>query len=165
MVRPDIMTDFYKYAHRYCAPTENRWCKEFNGAANTEELHYILDRKVMLRRLKSEVLHDLPAKIRQRIVVSTDSVITRSIAHMLKINFGSKHDREHLEQVILRRSNMFAETGRIETGKFLSEIPKDLRCQIEGDPEQKGIAQAFKMSGEAKIKGVKEFLDNIFISL
>ena len=97
MVRPDIMTDFYKYAHRYCAPTENRWCKEFNGAANTEELHYILDRKVMLRRLKSEVLHDLPAKIRQRIVVSTDSVITRSIAHMLKINFGSKNDREHLE--------------------------------------------------------------------
>ena len=90
MVRPDIVTDFYQYAHRYCNPKTNRWCKDFNGAANTEELHYILDRKIMLRRLKKEVLNDLPPKIRQRIYVETDKMISKSIAHVLKRNFGSK---------------------------------------------------------------------------
>ena len=64
MVRPDIMTDFYSFAERYCDPKSNRWCKDYSGAACTEELHYILDRKIMLRRLKKEVLHDLPNKIR-----------------------------------------------------------------------------------------------------
>lgn len=64
MVRPDIMTDFYAYAERYCNPRVNKWCRDYNGASNTEELHFILDRKIMLRRLKKEVLHDLPAKIR-----------------------------------------------------------------------------------------------------
>jgi len=43
IVRPDIMTDFYSFAQRYCNPKENAWCRDFNGAANTEELHYILD--------------------------------------------------------------------------------------------------------------------------
>lgn len=74
------MTDFYAYAQRYCNPKDNAWCRDFNGAANTEELHYILDGKVMLRRLKKEVLNDLPSKIRQRIIVSTDSMVTASIA-------------------------------------------------------------------------------------
>ena len=56
MVRPDIMTDFYAYAQRYCNPKDNAWCKDYSGAANTEELHFVLDRKIMLRRLKKDVL-------------------------------------------------------------------------------------------------------------
>ena len=84
IVRPDVVTDFYLYAQRYCNPKDNKWCRDYNGAANTEELHYILDNKIMLRRLKKEVLHDLPAKIRQRIMVQTDPCVTRSICHVLK---------------------------------------------------------------------------------
>jgi SWI/SNF-related matrix-associated actin-dependent regulator of chromatin subfamily A-like protein 1 len=64
MVRPDICTSFNTFSERYCNPKVNRWCKDYSGAANTDELHYVLDRKIMLRRLKKEVLHDLPSKIR-----------------------------------------------------------------------------------------------------
>jgi SWI/SNF-related matrix-associated actin-dependent regulator 1 of chromatin subfamily A len=100
MVRPDIMTDFYAFAERYCDPKSNRWCKDYSGAACTEELHYILDRKIMLRRLKKEVLHDLPSKIRQKVVVSTDSTMLASLAHMLKRKFGSAKDRKLLSEII-----------------------------------------------------------------
>jgi len=35
----------------------------------------------------------------------------------------------------MRRSQMFSDTGRIETGKFMSEMPRDLKLMVEGDPE------------------------------
>jgi len=58
---------------------------------------------------------------------------------------------------------MFADTGKIETGKFMAELPRDLRSEAMGEPEEsKNITQAYKMSGEAKLKGIKEFLDNLF---
>jgi hypothetical protein len=81
----------------------------------------------MLRRLKKEVLHDLPAKIRQRIVVATDSTVTKSISHTLKRNFGSLNDRKALEEIIIRRTQIFQDTGRIQTGAFMSELPKDMQ--------------------------------------
>lgn len=56
---------------------------------------------------------------------------------------------------------MFAETGKIETGNFMQEMPRDLMALLNGDPEQKGVTQAYKMSGQAKLKGIKDFLENI----
>ena len=45
-------------------------------------------------------------------------------------------------------------------------MPKDLSCAINGidDKEQTNITQAYKMTGEAKVKGVIEFLENMFTS-
>ena len=44
----------------------------------------MLEKGLMIRRLKSEVLTELPAKRRQKIVVSTDMVTVRKISMMLK---------------------------------------------------------------------------------
>lgn len=38
---------------------------EYDGSRNLAELHYILKNKVMIRRLKTEVLYELPEKQRQ----------------------------------------------------------------------------------------------------
>lgn len=54
-------------------------------------------------------------------------MLTASIAQILKRKFGSKNDRKQLEEIIIRRSQIFTDTGRIETGKFMSEMPKDLK--------------------------------------
>jgi SWI/SNF-related matrix-associated actin-dependent regulator 1 of chromatin subfamily A len=110
MVRPDIMVDFQDYAQRYCAPTKNRYCKgqiDFNGAANTDELNYILDRKIVLRRLKKEVLKDLPDKIRQKINVTCDREILSEIAKILRIDFQKESDRLRLEQILVNRNRQF----------------------------------------------------------
>jgi len=44
----------------------------------------------------------------------------------LKRKFGRPGDRKTLEEIIMRRSQIFSDTGRIETGKFMSEMPKDV---------------------------------------
>jgi SWI/SNF-related matrix-associated actin-dependent regulator 1 of chromatin subfamily A len=64
MLRPDIFNSFYEYANRYCNPKEGPYGMDYSGAANTRELHYMLEGKVMIRRLKKDVLKELPPKIR-----------------------------------------------------------------------------------------------------
>lgn len=46
----------------------NRYCEGYNGAKNLEELNYILNKQCFYRREKTEVLHDLPSKVRQVVI-------------------------------------------------------------------------------------------------
>lgn len=53
----------YRYKMRYCDPVKSYWGWSFNGLSNAKELHEIIS-KFMIRRLKKDVLTDLPPKIR-----------------------------------------------------------------------------------------------------
>jgi SWI/SNF-related matrix-associated actin-dependent regulator 1 of chromatin subfamily A len=74
IIRPDIFLKFREYGNRYCDPKLNRWSGglDFDGATNIKELHYILLNSIMIRRLKKDVLKELPAKRRQKIEVKVD---------------------------------------------------------------------------------------------
>ena len=58
MLRPDVFKDFFEYVNRYCDPKEGAFGPDYSGAAHTKELHYILEDKVMIRRLKKNVLSE-----------------------------------------------------------------------------------------------------------
>lgn len=65
---------FWKYAWRFCDPKKGfrgrGWV--FNGAENLTELHELV-KPMMIRRMKSEVLKELPPKQRIRILVEIDN--------------------------------------------------------------------------------------------
>ncbi len=63
-LRPDKYPGFRQYADRYCRPERKPWGWEFKGADNLDELHADLLTTMMIRRLKSDVLHQLPPKVR-----------------------------------------------------------------------------------------------------
>lgn len=56
---------FFRFAQRYCNATRNRYGWDFSGASNLEELQMKLRGRFMVRRLKADVLTELPAKRRQ----------------------------------------------------------------------------------------------------
>jgi SWI/SNF-related matrix-associated actin-dependent regulator 1 of chromatin subfamily A len=70
---PHAFTNSFEFAKRYCNAQRNRWGWDFKGASNLEELQTNLRQTVMLRRLKRDVLKDLPSKIRQVIEIDPDT--------------------------------------------------------------------------------------------
>jgi len=67
LVEPGIFPSFWQFAQKYCGAENNGYGWDFTGVSNTEELHHLLSSTIMLRRLKKDVLTELPAK--RRIVV------------------------------------------------------------------------------------------------
>lgn len=62
LINPTILEPFWDFAFKYCGAKHNGFAWEFNGATNTEELHQLLVNTVMIRRLKKDVLPELPDK-------------------------------------------------------------------------------------------------------
>lgn len=72
------LPDYYSFARKYCAAWQSPWGLDVSGASNTDDLHRRLIKSCMLRRLKKDVLPDLPPKFRQ-IVVLNDANIERAV--------------------------------------------------------------------------------------
>ena len=64
-VAPERFNDFFAYARRYCDAHKNEYGWDFTGASHLDELQAELRAHCMVRRKKSEVLTELPPKIRQ----------------------------------------------------------------------------------------------------
>lgn len=58
-----------QFGKRYCNGVQNKFGWDFSGASNMEELHLYMKEKIMIRRLKSAVLQQLPTKRRQMVVL------------------------------------------------------------------------------------------------
>ena len=62
---PSEFGNWLKYVTRYCAGTQTPWGWDVSGASNLDELQTRLRTTVMIRRMKTAVLDDLPPKTRQ----------------------------------------------------------------------------------------------------
>ncbi|XP_018904491.2 SWI/SNF-related matrix-associated actin-dependent regulator of chromatin subfamily A-like protein 1 [Bemisia tabaci] len=59
---------------RYCNGHQGRFGWDFSGCSNMEELNLVLREKFLIRRLKSDVLTQLPAKIRKVVLLPSEMV-------------------------------------------------------------------------------------------
>lgn len=72
-----IASNWYHYVTRYCGARQTRYGWDVRGASNTMELAGILREQIMVRRLKKDVLTELPDKIRQVVVLSDETGVAR----------------------------------------------------------------------------------------
>lgn len=90
---PDVYRNVHEYGNRYCkGVSHDVWVKKpvslieinnfvdcniilqgifglYQGASNHEELHNLMKATVMIRRLKKDVLSELPLKRRQQVML------------------------------------------------------------------------------------------------
>jgi len=81
-LRPDIFSNFLTFASRYCDPKNGPFGRDYTGSSNIKELNFILN-SLMIRRLKKDVLSELPPKKRQKISINTDEKIIKQIKLLL----------------------------------------------------------------------------------
>lgn len=63
IIRPDLFPDRGRFLWRYTAPRWTPWGFRFDGAVRKKELGNLLRKECLIRRLKKDILHELPAKI------------------------------------------------------------------------------------------------------
>ena len=78
ILRPDLFYNFNRYGKRYCDPIPTPFGINWSGASYTKELHFILQ-TMMIRRLKKDVLNELPPKRRSKIEIEADKKFFYSI--------------------------------------------------------------------------------------
>ena len=75
MLVPGILGSRDDFGTRYCGGKKQpiaRGAWDWKGSSNLAELNALLQSHLLIRRLKKDVLQDLPAKQRQRIPIEVD---------------------------------------------------------------------------------------------
>lgn len=119
---------------RFGGPTgfKSRYCEGGSGASNLKELNYLLNKNCFFRREKSEVLKDLPAKVRQTITVP--------ITNRAEYDLAEKDFRKFL------LNNDFTD----------KEIRKKLKSEIIVK-----ITTLLKLSAMGKLEAAQEYIDEV----
>uniref|UniRef100_A0A8R1XZJ4 SWI/SNF-related matrix-associated actin-dependent regulator of chromatin subfamily A-like protein 1 n=2 Tax=Onchocerca TaxID=6281 RepID=A0A8R1XZJ4_ONCVO len=76
IIDPKMFPNYRDFAFRYCDGKQGKYSFEAKGCTNSDELAIILSGSVMLRRLKKDVLNDLPVKRREVVNLTDDSIYT-----------------------------------------------------------------------------------------
>ncbi|XP_053554084.1 SWI/SNF-related matrix-associated actin-dependent regulator of chromatin subfamily A-like protein 1 [Bombina bombina] len=79
-VRPTFFPRFHDFGIRYCDAKQMPWGWDYSRSSNMGELKLLLEESVMIRRLKSEVLSQLPAKQRKMVVIAPEGINAKTKA-------------------------------------------------------------------------------------
>ena len=96
---------FWDFAKRYCGAHDNGWGWQFDGASNLEELQTNLRSTIMIRRLKSQVLKELPAKRRQIIEILADGELGERVEQEEKLEGELKEKIKKLKSKTENKSD------------------------------------------------------------
>ncbi len=103
---------WFDFVKRYCAAYKNQWGWQVKGASNLGELQDLLRSKVMVRRLKQDVLTELPPKRRQIIEIP---------ASELRDVIENERVRRHAVETARRRARVEAEQAK-GTGNYSERV-------------------------------------------
>lgn len=130
---------------RYCAAYKDRWGWQTDGASNLDELQAKLRSSIMIRRLKADVLPDLPPMRRQIIAMepaTPDAIAAvrdeqqavqaieekldqlRSDVEKLSVDEASEEYKAAAGQLAKARAYAFEETQRVRHRVALAKVPQ-----------------------------------------
>ncbi|KAF6773671.1 hypothetical protein AHF37_07706 [Paragonimus kellicotti] len=74
-IAPNLFSGgFHEFGLRYCSAKECPWGWDYTGCSNMSELQLILEESIMIRRIKADVLNQLPPKRRELILLDPNMI-------------------------------------------------------------------------------------------
>ncbi|CAH8503310.1 unnamed protein product [Heterobilharzia americana] len=91
IIAPDLFQGgFHEFGLRYCSAKECPWGWDYSGCSNMTELQLVLERSIMIRRVKTDVLSQLPAKRRELVVLDPSIIKKGSLGRHAKTMLTNK---------------------------------------------------------------------------
>ena len=158
ILRPDKFKGFKEFGSRYCDPKILRFgIIDWSGSSNSRELNSILN-KLMIRRLKKDVLSQLPPKKRQKIEISTDSKIIKKLKVLMEKS--SKKFEELLgTQIELDKLGINIDDLKTEKEKEKEGNSDKKEKDKEEDTVLNKFNKAYALTGEAKLPGIRDYVN------
>lgn len=150
---------FWNFASRYCGAHRTRFGLEMGGALNLEELHTKLRSLCYIRRNKSEVLTELPAKTRQ--VIELD-ITNRSKYNKAKDNLISYLRNEKEESVDFL--NSISDLSVEEQKEAVKKWHDDKAHGAEQAEHLVQINELKQLAIEGKMEEVKSWISDVIES-
>jgi SWI/SNF-related matrix-associated actin-dependent regulator 1 of chromatin subfamily A len=129
-VAPKANLKLKDFGERYC--TGNRFDK-YGGAKNLDELYALLHSSVMVRRLKNDVLSELPRKRRQKVFLGLDASSKKQL--------GKLKEQMDASRAAMVSSILSGKTGALGGNSVIMEV--------------------YKKTAELKVKAVQEYVETL----
>lgn len=106
ILRPDLFNSFFSFGARYCQPQRRRWGWEYKGAVRLKELNTLLNTTCMIRRLKVDVLEQLPKQSRYVVPLEIsnrkeyDKAVSDFLGWLLKKHVGKAEKAAKAERLV-----------------------------------------------------------------
>eukprot|EP00111_Clytia_hemisphaerica_P004114 TCONS_00011758-protein len=127
-LRRELFKSYFKFAKRYCDAREGRYGLEDDGCSNSDELNAILKSTVMLRRMKYEVLDQLPSKIRQILILDPSFIkISKQFKTLEKAFVASRRTKENRTPLL----QYYSATAEVKVGGVVQFISEKLESTTE----------------------------------
>ncbi|NXP82879.1 SMAL1 protein, partial [Ramphastos sulfuratus] len=124
-VQPTFFPQFHAFGLRYCDARKMPWGWDYSGSSNLTELKILLEESIMIRRLKSDVLSQLPAKQRKMVVVAPEGISAKTkallAAEAKKMAQGYKSKQQEKEALLVFYSKT-AEAKMYSVVEYILEL-------------------------------------------
>lgn len=156
---------FFKFAKRYCNAHKEYYGRKsfwnFNGASNLPELQEKLRASCMVRRLKKDVLTELPAKRRQTIALKLEDAEDLLAEERRLFDTGILEDGDEWQTLARAKAKLaFEDISRTRRELALKKVPAVLEHVIEAlETSEKIVLFAHHHEViDALTEGLAEFL-------
>lgn len=158
-----IFPNRWSFLHRYCGAKHNGFGWDFSGASNTKELHEKLTSTVMIRRLKKDVLKDLPDKVRSFIPLELNNSKEYAKAENDFINFVKDKTENDLKLKLENQLGDLADMVAIDSEKLEhAKHVKAMQAEAGGALVQIEALKQICVQGklDQAVSWIKDFLES-----
>lgn len=130
-LRPQHVLSYHKFTERFCDGKKTRFGWDDSGCSNPDELHWLLKKEYMVRRLKRDVLTELDPKVRYDVTLYVDY---KKLGRLNEIRAEMRALGSSREEMMQRKalvSEAYRETARSKA----SEVSKWVNARIENTEE------------------------------
>ncbi|ORX87504.1 hypothetical protein BCR32DRAFT_264267 [Anaeromyces robustus] len=136
---PRAISNPVKFGLRYCDAKETKFGWDFTGSSNLSELKLLLERTVMIRRLKKDVLMELPPKVRQCIMIEIP-----------------KKSMKELDKLLLESKSIDASMNKY---RYSSDNTTKQKLELQ---KKSLLVKLYSETARAKIPSVQEYIGELY---